>query len=57
MSKDYHRMEKEITKRDRQYKTKWDKQNRHLKCEEHNFKVGDKVFFKEKKRKQMVHST
>ena len=43
VSKDYHGMEKEITKRDRQYKTKWDKQIRHPKCEEHNFKVGDKV--------------
>ena len=49
VSKDYHRMEKEITKRDRQYKTKWDKQNRHPKCEEHNFKVGDKVLLKKRK--------
>ena len=42
-------MEKEITKRDRQYKTKWDKQSRHPKCEEHNFKVGDKVLLKKRK--------
>ena len=49
VNKDYHRMEKEITKRDRQYKKKWDKQNRHPKCEEHNFKVGDKVLLKKRK--------
>ena len=49
LSKDYHRMEKEITKRDRQYKTKWDKQSRHPKCEEHNFKIGDKVLLKKRK--------
>ena len=42
-------MEKEITKRDRQYKTKWDKQIRHHKCEGHNFKVGDKVLLKKRK--------
>ena len=27
----------------------WDKQNRHPKCEEHNFKVGDKVLLKKRK--------
>ena len=53
VSKDYNKMEKEITFRDKQYKMKWDKQHRHPKCEEHRFKVGNKVLLKKRK----VHST
>ena len=49
ISKDYNRMEKEITFRDKHYKMKWDKQHRHPKCEEKQFKVGDKVLLKKRK--------
>ena len=49
VSKDYNKMEKEITFRDKQYKMRWDKQHRHPKCEEHRFKVGDKVLLKKRK--------
>ena len=41
-------MEKEFFLRDIQYKIKWVKQHRHPKCEEHQFKVGDKVLKKRK---------
>ena len=44
-------MEKEITFWDEHYKMKWDKQQRHPKCEENQFtrKVGDKVRLKKRK--------
>ena len=42
-------MEKEITKRDKEYKSKWNNQQRHPKCKEHHFQIGDKVLLKKKK--------
>ncbi|MEW8584399.1 MAG: RNase H-like domain-containing protein, partial [Candidatus Thiodiazotropha sp.] len=42
-------MEAEITKRDTEYKKRWGKQHRHPACQEHSFKVGDKVLLKRKK--------
>ena len=45
----FHNMEQEITKRDKEYKRKWNKQQRHPKCKEHHFKIGDKVLLKKKK--------
>ena len=52
ISKDYNRMEKENTFRDKHYKMKWDKQQRHPKCEENQFKVGDKILLKKRKVKK-----
>lgn len=49
MSRDYSRMEKEITNRDRMYKQKWDDQNRHPKIEKHWFRIGDRVLLKKRK--------
>ena len=42
----YHNMEQEITKRDREYKKKWNDQQRRPKCKEQHFKIGDKVLLK-----------
>ena len=49
VSKDYNRMEKEITFQAKQYKMKRDKHHIHTKCEEHHFKVDDKVLLKKRK--------
>ena len=49
VSKDYNKMEKEITFWNKQYKMKWDKQHKHPKCEEHQFKEGDKFLLKKRK--------
>ena len=43
------KMEKEITDKDKEYKKKWDNQNRHPKTRAHNFKIGEKVLLKKKK--------
>ena len=45
----FHNIEQEITKRDKEYKRKWNKQQRHPKCKEHHFKIGDKVLLEKKK--------
>ena len=45
----YHNMEQEITKRDREYKKKWNDQQRRPKCKEQHFKIGDKVLLKKRK--------
>ena len=42
-------MEREITKRDREYKQNWDNQHRHPKVENHRFKIGDRVLLKKRK--------
>ena len=49
VSKDYNRMEKEITFWDKQYIMKWDKQHRHPLCEQHQFKVANKNLLKKRK--------
>ena len=48
-NKKFHNMEKEITKRDKEYKSKWNNQQRHPNCKEHHFKIGDKVLLKKRK--------
>ena len=45
----YHKMEREINKRDKQYKQKWNNQHRNPKVEKHQFKIGDRVLLKKKK--------
>ena len=45
----FYKMEQEITKRDIEYKSKWDQQQRRPKCKKHHFKIGDKVLLKKKK--------
>ena len=47
--KDYHKMEREITNRDREYKRKWESQHRHPKVKKHRFKMGDRVLLKKRK--------
>ena len=49
ISRKYHKMEREITKRDKQYKQKWKNQHRNPKVEKHQFKIGDRVLLKKKK--------
>ena len=49
ISRNYHKMEKEITDRDKEYKKKWDHQHRHPKVEKHQFKIGDRVLLKKRK--------
>ena len=46
----YHNMEEEITKHDKEYKRKWNDQQRHPKCNRHNFKTGNKVLLKKRKK-------
>ena len=48
-NKKLYKMEQEITKRDKEYKSKWDQQQRRPKCKKHHFKIGDKVLLKKKK--------
>ena len=48
-SRNYHEIEREITKRDREYKQNWDNQHRHPKVENHRFKIGDRVLLKKRK--------
>ena len=45
----FSKMEKEITDKDKEYKKKWDNQNRHSRTNAHNFKIGEKVLHKKKK--------
>ena len=54
-SKDYHKMEREITNRDKEYKRKWESHYRHPKVKKHRFKMGDRILLK-KTTKQMVIS-
>ena len=49
ISRKYHKMEREITKRDKQYKQKWNNQHRNPKVKKHQFKIGDRVLLKKKK--------
>ena len=49
ISRNYHKMEKEITNRDKKYKQKWDHQQSHPKVEKHQFKIGDRVLLKKRK--------
>ena len=49
ISRNYHKMEKEITNRDKGYKQKWDHQHRHRTVEKHQFKIGDRVLLKKRK--------
>ena len=49
ISRNLHKMEKEITNRDKEYKQKWDHQHRHPKVEKHQFKIGDRVLLKKRK--------
>ena len=49
ISRKYHKMEREINKRDKQYKQKWNNQCRNPKVEKHQFKIGDRVLLKKKK--------
>ena len=49
ISRNYHKMEKEITNRDKEYKQKLDHQHRHPKVEKHQFKIGDRVLLKKRK--------
>ena len=43
------KMETQITRRDIEYKKKWDNHHRHPICRKSNFKVGEKVLLKRKK--------
>ena len=49
ISRNYHKMEREITNRDKEYKQKWDNQHRHPKVEKHKFKIGDRILLKKRK--------
>ena len=49
ISRKYHKMEREITKRHKQYKQKWNNQHRNPKVEKHQFKICDRVLLKKKK--------
>ena len=46
---DHHKMEREITNRDKEYKRKWESQHRHPKVKKHRFKMGDRVLLKKRK--------
>ena len=48
-NRNLHNMEKEITKQDKEYKSKWSNKQRRPKCKEHHFQIGDKVLLKKKK--------
>ena len=48
ISRNYHRMEREITNQDKVYKKKWADQHRHPKCKPHHFQIGDKVLLKKR---------
>ena len=49
ISRNYHRMEREITNRDKEYKKKQADQHRRPKCKPHHFQIGDKVLLKKRK--------
>ena len=49
ISRNYHRMEREISNRDKEYKKKWADQHRHPKCKPHHIRIGDNVLLKKRK--------
>ena len=49
MNRNYHKMELEITQRDKEYKRSWENQHRHPTVQKHRFKIGDKVLLKKRK--------
>ena len=49
INRNYHKMELEITQRDKEYKRSWENQHRHPTVQKHRFKIGDKVLPKKRK--------
>ena len=53
--KNYRNMEQEIAKRDKEYKKKWNDQQRRPKCKEQHFKIGVKILLKKRKSTNGLH--